>query len=110
MASGFIVAIAVFVVTLLAESITSWMVIRGTRRHHPALWHHAGEPTLIDNGDLVRSWPLVSYFMRREYRETKNEQAIAFAERLRTPFVYSYFLAWGGVVYALGYLFLFHRG
>jgi hypothetical protein len=109
MTTGLITAIAVFVVTLVAESVTSWMVIRGARKHHPVLWCHAGRPTLIDNGDLMRSWPLVRYFMRREFHKTGNQPAITFAERLRAPFVYSYFLAWGGVVYALVYLLVFHQ-
>lgn len=110
MTNGFIIAVTVFVITLLAESVTSWMVIQGARKRHPVLWNHAGRPTLLDNGDLLRSWPLVIYFMRREYNGIRNEPALAFAERLRGPFVYSYFLAWAGVVYALGYLIVFHRG
>lgn len=108
MTTGFAVAVAIFVIALLAESVTSWMVIRGARRRHPRLWHHAGEPTLWGNGDLVRAWPLVRYFLRRDYRGLGDTSAVAFAERMRLPFVATYFMAWVGAACAL--LFIWGRG
>lgn len=81
----------IFAICLILESITSWIFIRGSKKNHPELWVHAGEPTLMGNGDLVKAWPLNKYLIDRRYLEIKSEQAKLFAEKIRLPFVISYF-------------------
>nr|WP_320012428.1 hypothetical protein [uncultured Desulfobulbus sp.] len=99
----------IFMACLILESITSWMFIRGSKKKHPELWVHAGEPTLMGNGDLISAWPLNKYLMNRSYSEISNESAIAFAERLRLPFVLSYFSALISVVIFFVCLFFFGK-
>lgn len=98
-----------FTVCLILESITSWMFIRGSRKKHPELWVHAGAPTLMGNGDLVSAWPLNKYLMRRQYLEIGSKEAKDFAEKLRLPFVLSYFSALFAVVVFFFCLFVFGK-
>lgn len=84
---------SIFALFLVAESITSWFFIRVSKNKHPELWRHAGEPTLIGNGDLVNAWSLNKYLMARRFQELENADAQLFAEKMRLPFVLSYFLA-----------------
>jgi len=95
---------SIFFVCLMAESITSWMFIRGSRKKHPILWEHAGEPTLIENGDLISAISLVEYVRRREYSEISDIEAVQFAEKLRRPLVYSYWMTVVSVAIFLGSL------
>ncbi len=99
----------IFAICLTLESITSWMFISGSKKKYPELWEHAGEPTLIGNGDLINAWPLNKYLMRRQYKEIENEAAKVFAESLRLPFVLSYFSAISSVVVFFVCLFIFGR-
>ena len=75
------------------EGITSWVFIRGSKNKHPELWQHAGEPTLMGSGDLISAWPLTKYLLSKQYMELDNMEAKMFADKLRLPFVLSYFLA-----------------
>jgi hypothetical protein len=102
-------AFGVFIVCLILESITSWMFIRGSKKKHPELWVHAGEPTLMGNGDLISAWPLNKYLMDRAYIEIRSKAAIEFADRLRLPFVLSYFSALISVAIFLICLFVFGK-
>ena len=99
----------VFAICLILESITSWMFIRGSKKEHPELWVHAGEPTLMGNGDLISAWPLNKYLIERRYKEIENEAAKSFAEKLRLPFVLSYFSALISVVVFFVCLFIFGK-
>lgn len=83
----------VFVVCLLAESLTSWLFIRGSRKNHPTLWQDAGRPTVIGNGDLISAWPLIRYVSRRGYSAVPDGSAVAFADRMRVPMIISYWAA-----------------
>ena len=87
----FWLAIGFFFICLILESITSWIFIRGSKKHYPKLWKHAGKPTLLGNGDLMRAWPLNEYLMKKKYQKLKDPLALAFANRIRFPFVLSYF-------------------
>ncbi len=110
---GLIIAAGLcLVVGLGLESLTSWIAIRGARKHHPKLWVYSGEPTLLGNGDLMTAWSLVSYYHERKYlksvqRKGKHyapivgEHALEFAEKLRGPLLYTYYAAWVGVVAAI---------
>ena len=91
-------AFGIFFFFLIMESVTSWMFIRGSKKHHNALWLHAGEPTLIGNGDMISAWPLNKYLMKRKYLELDEPLAVAFAEKNRLPFVITYFGACISVV------------
>jgi hypothetical protein len=83
----------VFIFFLTLESITSWIFIRGSRKKHPDLWVHAGEPTLMGNGDLISAWPLVKYILFKQYRDVPDQKAVSFAEKNRMAFLLSYFSA-----------------
>ncbi len=96
-----------FAVCLTLESITSWIFIRGSKKKHPELWVHAGAPTVLGNGDLISAWPLNKYLMRKQYLEIGNEDAKEFAEKIRLPFVLSYFSALLSVVIFFVCLFVF---
>jgi hypothetical protein len=88
---------AIFLICLLAESLTSWLFIRGSKKKHPALWGHAGCPTIMRNGDLISAWPLIRYVSRREYVTIEDPVAISFADRIRVPMVVSYWATLGSV-------------
>lgn len=86
-------AAALFFFCLCLESWTSFKVIRGSKKDHPALWKHSGEPTLMSNGDLISAWPLVKYYRNREYLAIEDPDGIAFAEKMRGPFINTYYSA-----------------
>ena len=92
---------------LILESITSWIFIRGSKKYHPSLWQHAGEPTLMGNGDLISAWPLNKYLMNREYLELDNQRAIEYAEKNRLPFVLTYFGAAISLIVFFAAIFLY---
>ena len=98
-------AFAVFIVCLIAESVTSWIFIRGSKKNHSVLWRHAGRPTLLGNGDLISAWPLVRYVFRRKYASIPDSGAVSFADKLRMPMVVSYVAALisVGVLFAIAY-------
>ena len=104
----FWIAFGVFFTFLILESVSSWVFIRGSKKHHPELWTHAGEPTLMGNGDMISAWPLNKYLMQRKYQELNDQAAIEFAEKNRLPFVVTYFgavvsiLAFFVVIYLIG--------
>lgn len=98
----FWVTAGLFFICLIGESITSYMFIRGSRKKHPVLWEHAGEPTLMGNGDLINAFPLVEYVRRRDYSEIFDVEAIQFADKLREPLVYSYWIAVASAVVFIG--------
>jgi hypothetical protein len=110
---GLIVAAGLFFfVGLSLESVTSWIAIRGARKHYPKLWAHSGEPTLMGNSDLTNAWPLVSYYRDRKYLEhvqyeerhhspIVDKNALAFAEKLRGPLLYTYYAAWVGIIVSI---------
>lgn len=103
----FWITFGVFAVCLVLESITSWVFIRGSKKKHPELWAHAGEPTLMGNGDLFNAWPLNKYLINRQYQEIESEEAKIFAEKVRLPFVLSYFSAAISVIVFFACLFIF---
>ncbi|MFT7593757.1 MAG: hypothetical protein ACI8R4_001073 [Paracoccaceae bacterium] len=103
-----VVAGLFFVVGFALESTTSWIAIRGAKKHHPELWIHSGQPTLMGNGDLMKAWPLVVYYHDRKHLETVrhrgqqflpivDKSALEFAEKLRGPLLYTYYAGWIGV-------------
>ena len=106
-----------FFVPLLGESVTSWIAIVTARKRFPELWEHSGCPTLMGNGNLTKAWPLVKYYRDRDYLEVVGHgaalrgpvgdpEAIAFAEKLRGPLVWTYWSAWLGI----GLFFLVYIG
>ncbi|WP_375203472.1 hypothetical protein [Hyphococcus sp.] len=82
-----------FLACLIAESITSFVFIKDSKKRHPALWEHAGKPTLLGNGDLISAFPLIQYAQARRYESLADEKSIAFADRIRMPMVISYYAA-----------------
>ena len=98
---------SLFIVPLLAESAMSWRAIKTAQKRFPTLWRHSGSPTLMGNGDLMKSWPLVKYYRDRgylrvaEYGEAEFPpitvpEEIDFAEKLRLPLLWTYWAAWAG--------------
>jgi hypothetical protein len=102
---AFWIAMGVFFFFLVLESVTSWIFIRGSKKHHPILWQHAGKPTLMGNGDMISAWPLNKYLMSRKYKEIEDSSAVAFAEKNRLPFVVTYFGACISVIVLLAVLY-----
>lgn len=88
-----VLMIVAFVLCLIAESVTSWLFIRGSKKKHPALWEHAGSPTLMGNGDLLSAFPLIQYARRRDYAAVSDSEAVSFADRLRLPLIVTYWAA-----------------
>jgi len=97
---------AIFAVSLIAESVTSWLFIKGSQARHPSLWRHSGSPTLMGNGDLFNAWPLVRYVAQRRYAAVGEEESISFADKLRVPLVVSYFLAAVSAIACIGTYFI----
>ena len=98
----FAISLAGFFVSLTLESITSWIIIKGSKKKHPSLWKHAGRPTLLGNGDLMSAYPLIKYLWRRDYAELNDRAAVSYADRMLLPTVLTYASA---VVFAVA-LFL----
>lgn len=105
----FWLSFSIFAFFLTLESVTSWFFIRGSKKKHPDLWLHAGEPTLMGNSDLVSEWPINKYLIYREYLEIDNKEAIMFAEKMRLPVVVSYFLAALSAINVLICIFVFGK-
>ena len=94
-----------FLIFLIAESLTSWLFIRGSRKNHPSLWQDAGCPTLIGNSDLISAWPLIRYVSRRKYSALPDRSAVAFADGIRMSMIVSYWAALGsGIAALVGFL------
>jgi hypothetical protein len=100
----FIFGFAIFVIGIMAESITSWIAIRTVRRRYPELWKHSGSPTILGNSDLTKAWRLMKYYYKRAYRRQiahgpntmppiADQNILNFAEKLRGPLVYTYLAA-----------------
>ena len=103
----FWIAFGIFFTFLILESVSSWVFIRGSKKHHPELWTHAGEPTLMGNGDMISAWPLNKYLMQRKYQELSDQAAIQFAEKNRLPFVVTYFGAVVSILAVFAVIYLF---
>ena len=97
---------SIFAVCLILESITSWIFIRGSKKKHPDLWRHAGKPTLLGNGDLFSAWPLNQYLIHRQYQQLGNKGAVQFAEKIRLPFIITYFMALISVLVFIAFFFI----
>lgn len=82
------------VVLVIYQSITSWAFILGSEKRHPELWEHAGEPSLLGDGDIFNGWPLTKYLLERDYLQLDNKTAIAYADKRRGHLVLSFFAAW----------------
>ena len=102
----FWILFSIFTGSLILESVTSWIFIRGSKKNHPVLWRHAGKPTLLGNGDLINAWPLTQYLIHREYKDVENKEARHFADKIRLPFIITYFMALISVVVFLSYFFI----
>jgi hypothetical protein len=86
----FWIAFAAFGVCAIAESVTSWLFIRGSRERYPAHWQHAGSPTIMGNANLMSAWPLLRYVAQRRNAMMEEEAPVSFADRFRWPMVISY--------------------
>jgi hypothetical protein len=84
------------------NSIIFWEFVKGSKRKFPALWEHAGQPTLFEDAHLFSAIPLVKYIWRRDYAEINDHKAISYADKLRRPAVSSYIAA----VFFLSTLFI----
>jgi len=102
----FAFAFTLFVICIGLESLTSWMFIKGSQRNYPELWEHAGMPTLLGNGDLISAYALIRYLWDRDYYSVGDNQAVAFADRMRVPAVASYATAWIACITLLIVVFL----
>ena len=100
--------ISFFMVALLAESLTSFLFLRGLKKQHPLQWAHSGERTIWTDSDLISAWGTIRYLQRREYLGSGNATGIVFCARHR-PFVISTY--WAAVIsFALFIVLLFTVG
>jgi len=97
-----------FFFCLVFESLTSWIFITRSRKNHPKLWHHAGCPTLIGNGDLIRAWSLNKYLLFSRFEELTDRGAVQFARKMRVPVVGTYFFTVGLAPIAFVIMIVFH--
>jgi hypothetical protein len=105
----FWISFAVFAVFLTVESVSSWIFIRGSKKRHPTLWEHAGCPTLLGDGDLIRAWGTNRYLLHKKHLELNDGAAQEFAEKLRLPMLIGYFGSWLAVAAFLLCLLLFGK-
>ena len=105
----FWVSFAVFAVFLAVESVASWVFIRRSKERYPALWEHAGCPTLLGDADLIGAWGTNRYLMRREYQLLNDDAGKRFAEELRLPMLIGYCGSWLSLAVFFICLFLFGK-
>ena len=105
----FWIALIIFCILLLCESVTSWLFIRRARRQFPLLWEHAGRPTILTDGDLISAWHTNRYLLQRSYRVLDDPAARQFADRARLPVLVAYLGCWLGVIGFFASLAIFGR-
>jgi hypothetical protein len=102
-------SLIIFAVFITVEGVASWIFIRSSKNRFPALWKHAGCPTLLGDSDLISAWGTNRYLLRREYQSLRDEAGRQFAERLRLPMLIGYFGSWLAVVGFLVCLCIFGK-
>src|SRR5688500_3419199 len=82
-----------FLVCLCAESITSFIFLRGLQKEHPEQWRHSGERTIWTDSDLISAWGTIKYLQRCLYLNSSNQAGIAFCAKHRLSVVATYWAA-----------------
>ena len=101
-----IIAMGLFLLSLCAESLTSYLFLRGLKKRHPIPWDHSGQRTLWTDMDLISAWGTIRYLQSRQYRASSDRAGIAFCEQHRLPVVATYWAAVATVALFFGSLFL----
>ncbi|WP_445426299.1 hypothetical protein [Alishewanella sp. HL-SH06] len=86
------IALIYFLGMLVIGSAIQWTFLIKLKKHHPEQWQHAGTPTIISNGDLVKAWPTTKYLKQKLYKESNSSSGIKFCDLYRSPMIYGYFL------------------
>jgi len=87
------VALWLFLIGLCAESLTSFIFLRGLRKLHPQQWEHSGERTIWTDSDLISAWGTARYLQRRLYLGGGTRAGIAYCDRHRVAVVSTYWIA-----------------
>ncbi len=102
------IALGLFLLCLCAESLTSFIFLRGLRKNHPIQWEHSGQRTIWTDSDLISAWGTVRYLQRRLYLDSGNAAGIAYCAKHRLPVVTTY---WAAVITVpLFFLSFFFKG
>ena len=86
------IALIYFLGMLVIGSAIQWTFLIKLKKHHPEQWEHAGKPTIMNNGDLVKAWPTTKYLINKLYEESNSSSGIKFCNVYRSPMIYGYFL------------------
>ena len=87
-----VVALIYFLGMLVVGSAIQWTFLIKLKKHHSEQWLHAGEPTIMNNGDLVKAWPTTKYLMNKLYVDSGSRSGIDFCNSFRFPMLCGYFL------------------
>jgi hypothetical protein len=101
------IALMYFIGMLIIGSGIQWTFLIRMKKNHPEQWEHAGKPTIMNNGDLVKAWPTTMYLMKRSYNESNSSTGINFCNTYRLPMIYGYFLTAISVPLFFACIFLF---
>ena len=89
---------------LAAEGVTSYLFIRGLKKH-PVMRAFFGNPTLLSEGSLIDAYPTNKRLYTRDYLSCNDPDGIAFCDRHRLPMLVGYVLGMVCVAAALVMLF-----
>jgi len=96
-----------FLGMLIIGSAIQWTFLIKLKKHHTVQWEHAGKPTIVNNGDLVKAWPTTKYLMKKNYTTSGSNTGIEFCQTYRSSMIYSYFLTAVSVPLFLLSIFVF---
>ena len=88
-----IMAVIYLLSMMIIGSAIQWTFLIKLKKHHPQQWARAGNPTIMNNGDLMKAWPTTKYLMKSKFKESGCVEGTSFCLKFRNPMVYSYFLA-----------------
>lgn len=88
---------------LAAEGITSYLFIRGLRKHR-RMRQFFGNPTLLSEGSLIEAFPTNLTLYTQDYRACPDPGGIAFCDRHRMPMIVGFAIAWICLPIAIVYL------
>ncbi len=90
-------------VGLAAEGITSYLFIRGLRKHR-RMRQFFGDPTLLSEGSLVEAFPTNLLLCTQDYQACPDPGGIAFCDRHRMSMIAGFAIAWICLPVAIVYL------
>lgn len=101
------IALIYFLGMLIIGSAIQWTFLIKIKKHHPEQWEHAGKPTIMNNGDLVKAWPTTKYILKKLYNNSNSISGIKFCDTYRSSMIYGYFLTVISVPLFFASIFIF---